>query len=51
MNQSEYIQKPQHHSDDHDCVQDGLNGSLHWYEAVDEPKQNAYHDQDEEDLN
>jgi hypothetical protein len=51
MKQSKHIQKPKHHGDDHDCIQDGLNRSLHWYEAVDEPKQNTHHDQNYQDLN
>jgi len=44
MKKSKYIQKPQHDSDDHDCVQYGLDCSLHGYEAVDQPKQEAHHD-------
>jgi hypothetical protein len=45
MKQSKRIQKPQHHNDDHDSIQDGLNRSLHWYESVDQPKQNPYNDE------
>ena len=47
MKKSKHILKPQHYSDDHDGIQDGLDRSLHWYEAVDQPKHDAYHDQNE----
>ena len=47
MEQSEHIQKPDHHSDDHDCIQNGLDRSLHWYEAIDQPKQDTHNDQNE----
>jgi hypothetical protein len=42
---SKHVQKPQHHTDHNDRVQNGLNRSLHGYEAVDKPKQNSYNDQ------
>jgi hypothetical protein len=29
-----YIEKPKHDTDNHDCVQDGLNRRLHGYEAI-----------------
>jgi len=45
MKKSKNIQKPQHHGNDHDSIQDRLDRSLHWYEAVDQPKQNTHHDQ------
>jgi phage-related protein len=41
-----YVQKPQHHDYYNDRVQNGLNRSLHGYEAVDKPKQNSHNDQD-----
>jgi hypothetical protein len=43
--ESKYVQKPQHHNDHNDRVQNGLNRSLHGYEAVDKPKQYSYNDQ------
>jgi len=45
MKKSKYVQKPQHHANDHDCIQDGLNRPLHRDIAVDQPEQDAYHDQ------
>ena len=47
MKQSEDIQKPDHHSNDHDGVQDRLDRSLHWDESVDQPKQDADDNQNE----
>jgi|GEM_PF-5049702 len=51
MKKSKNIQKPQNHGNDHDCIQDGLNRSLHWYEAIDQPEENTNHDQDQQYLN
>lgn len=45
MKKSKNVQEPQNRGDHHDRIQDGLNRSLHRYETVDQPKQNAYHDQ------
>ena len=45
MKKPKNVEKPKNRADHHDCIQDGLNRSLHWYEAVDQPKQNTYHDQ------
>jgi hypothetical protein len=39
------IQKPEHYANDHDGVQNGLDRPLHWYVAVDQPKQNTHNDQ------
>ena len=50
MKKPKNVQQPQHHRNDHDCVQDGLNRSLHWYESVDQPKQNTHHNQNNEYL-
>jgi hypothetical protein len=47
MKQPKHIQKPDHHTDDHDRIQDGLDRSLHWYEAVDQPKQDTHYNQNE----
>jgi hypothetical protein len=47
MKQSKHIQEPDDHTNDHDRIQDGLDRSLHWYETVDQPKQDAHHDQNE----
>jgi hypothetical protein len=50
MEKPKNIQKPQHHADHHDRVQYGLDRSLHGYVAVDQPKQNTYHDQNHQYL-
>jgi hypothetical protein len=42
---SKNVHKPQNRGDHHHRVQDGLDRSLHWYEAVDQPKQNTHHEQ------
>jgi hypothetical protein len=49
MKKSKNVQEPQNYGDHHDCVQDGLNRSLHWYQ-VDQPKQNSHDDQRYQDL-
>jgi hypothetical protein len=33
-----YLEKPKHHNNYHNAIQDGLDGGLHRYKAVDEPK-------------
>jgi hypothetical protein len=43
---SKNAQKPQDNSNNNDSIQDRLNGTRHWYESVDEPKNNTNHDQD-----
>lgn len=45
MKKSKDVQKPQHHANDHDRIQNRLNGSLHWYIAVDQPEQDTYDNQ------
>jgi hypothetical protein len=39
-------QKPQDNNDDHNNVQDRLDGTRHGDETVDEPEKNADHDED-----
>jgi hypothetical protein len=51
MNQSKYIQEPEHHYDDDDGVQDRLDASCHGDEAIHQPQQNANYDQDCNKLN
>jgi hypothetical protein len=46
MKKSKNVQKPHNRGDHYDCIQNGLDRSLHWYEAVDQPKQNTHDDQD-----
>jgi hypothetical protein len=43
---SKNVQEPQDNGYNHDGIQDRLNGTRHWYESVDEPKNNTSHDQD-----
>jgi len=50
MKNSKNIQEPQNHHDDHDRVQDGFNGSRHWDESINQPKENANHDQNHNQL-
>jgi len=48
MKKSKNIQEPQNHENDHDSIQDRLNGSCHWYEVIDQPEENPNHDEDQE---
>jgi hypothetical protein len=45
MKESKDIQEPQDYKNDHDSIQDRLDGSCHRNEAVDEPEKNTHHDQ------
>ena len=45
MEESENVEDPQNHGDDYDAIQNGLDGSLHGYEAIHQPKKYAHHDQ------
>jgi hypothetical protein len=51
MEQSKYIEKPQHYANDHDCVQDRLNAARHRDETIHKPQQDAHYDQGYENLN
>jgi hypothetical protein len=46
----EDVQEPQDDDDDDHGVQNGLDRSLHWYVAVDEPKQNSHDNQNDHDI-
>jgi hypothetical protein len=48
---SKNIQKPQNHDNDHDSIQNRLNGSCHRYVAINQPEENTHHDQDHYELN
>jgi len=50
MKQSENVQKPQDNGNHYDTVQDGLDLSLHWNKAIDQPKQDPDHDQNHQYL-
>jgi hypothetical protein len=45
MQESKGIQEPQDYTNDHDSIQDRLDGARHRNEAVDEPEKNPNHDQ------
>jgi hypothetical protein len=45
MKKSEYVQEPQDHGDHYDAIQDRLDRPLHRDEAIDQPEQNTYYDQ------
>jgi hypothetical protein len=46
VEQPEDVHEPQNYGDHYYRIQDGLDRCLHRYKAIDEPKHNAYHDQD-----
>jgi hypothetical protein len=45
MEESKNIQKPQDYNNYDDSIQDGLDGPLHGYKAIDEPQQNSHYDE------
>ena len=49
MHNSKNIQEPQNHENDHDSIQDRLNGARHRYVVVDEPEENTLHYQNHQD--
>jgi hypothetical protein len=51
MKKAKNTQEPQNHENDHDSIQDRLDGSCHGQEAVNQPKENTDHDQNHEYLN
>jgi hypothetical protein len=48
---SKNLQKPQNYRNDHDGIQDRLNGSCHWYEAINHPEDNTDYDQNNDNMN
>jgi hypothetical protein len=46
MNQSKYVQEPEHDSNNHHQVQNGLDAPGHGDEAIHEPQQDANDNQD-----
>jgi len=44
IKKSKTIQEPQDHGNDHNRIQDRLNGSCHWYIAIHQPEENTNHD-------
>jgi hypothetical protein len=51
MQNSKDIQEPQDYKNDHDSIQDRLDGARHRNEAVDEPEKNTNYDQNHKYLN
>ena len=51
VKQTKNVQEPQHDGYDHDAIQNGLDGRLHGNKAIDQPQENADHDQNFEKLN
>jgi hypothetical protein len=51
MHESKGIQEPDDYTNDHQSVQDRLDGARHRNETVDEPEKNPDHDQGNYDLN
>jgi hypothetical protein len=47
---AEQIGNPENNNDDHHPVKDGLDGGLHWDEAVYEPQQNSNDDESNHQL-
>jgi hypothetical protein len=45
VEQSKYIEEPQHNADDDDRVQDRLNAARHRDETIHQPQQDAHYDQ------
>ena len=50
MKQSKYIQQPQNHGNDHDAIQNRLDGSLHWNETIHQPQQDTHYDENFQNL-
>lgn len=51
MKEPEDIQDPENDGNDDNAVQDGLDRGLHGEEAIDQPQQNAHHDENFYQLN
>jgi hypothetical protein len=51
MKQPKNIQDPQNHRNNHDAVQNGLDGSLHGNETIHQPQEDTHHDQNFQQLN
>ena len=45
VKQTNAIHQPQNDSNDHNAIENGLEGCLHWDEAIHQPQQNTDHDQ------
>jgi hypothetical protein len=45
MEKPKNVQEPQYNTNDHDCIQDRFQRSLHGDETVHQPEQHTHHDQ------
>ena len=50
MEQPSNIKDPQNHGNDHDAVQNRLDGSLHGNEAIHQPQEDTHHDENFQQL-
>jgi hypothetical protein len=50
MEKPKNVQEPQYNTNDHDCIQDRFQRSLHGDETVHQPEQHTHHDQDDQYL-
>jgi hypothetical protein len=51
MEQSKYIEEPNHYANNHDGVQYRLDAACHGDETIDQPQEDAHYDQGYENLN
>jgi hypothetical protein len=51
VEESKDVQEPQNHGNDHNAVQNRLDLSLHGDEAIHQPQENTYHNQNFQELN
>jgi hypothetical protein len=51
VKEPEYVQKPQHYGNDHNAVENGLDGSLHGDKPIHQPQQDADYDENFQELN
>jgi hypothetical protein len=51
MNEPEDIEEPQNYRNDHDAVENRLDGSLHGNEAIHEPEKDTHHNKNFQELN
>jgi hypothetical protein len=45
MEKPSNIQDPQNYGNDHDAIENGLDGPLHGNESIYQPQEDAHHDQ------
>jgi hypothetical protein len=45
VEQSKYVEEPQHYDNDHDCVQDRLDAACHRDETIHQPQEDTNYDQ------